>query len=105
MHPAAFCDRYFCIADHNAVAQNRIACRDTAQGYLVSFGNGIDQRKAVVELRPGEKPTFIDNDGYVVPLVDLDAQRPQFTVAGHVISHSETRYSKLSCREYCRSAQ
>ena len=53
MYPAAFCDRHFCIADHNTVAQNRIACRDTAQGYLVGFGNGIDQRKAFVELRPG----------------------------------------------------
>ena len=49
------------------------------------FGNRIDKRQAVVELRPGGKAALVGYDAYVVPRVDLDAQRPQSTVAGHVV--------------------
>lgn len=64
-----------CIADDLAIANHLAALGNVHQGDLVALRHKVHSDQAVRELGPGRYTLVIDDDHYVVPLMQADVTR------------------------------
>ena len=87
VHPAALRDRRSGVSDHLSIANDGVALGYIRQSYLVRLRDRLQKRQPGIELSPCRQTTFIGDNRYVIPCMDLDAQGVQSTIAGHAIPH------------------